>query len=128
MDYAINKKVNKSFQDAIEAVKASLKNEGFGVISEIDLKDKFKVKLGIEFRNYTILGACNPALAHEAIQHESNIGVMLPCNVLVQEIESGKTEVSAVNPLKTMSAVENDKLQTLAAEVSKKLKAAIDSL
>ena len=128
MDYAINKKVNKSFQDAIEAVKASLKNEGFGVISEIDLKDKFKEKLGIEFRNYTILGACNPALAHEAIQHESNIGVMLPCNVLVQEIESGKTEVSAVNPLKTMSAVENDKLQTLAAEVSKKLKAAIDSL
>ena len=128
MDYAINKKVNKSFQDAIEAVKASLKNEGFGVISEIDLKDKFKEKLGIDFRNYTILGACNPSMAHEAIQHEGNIGVLLPCNVLVQEIESGKTEVSAVNPLKTMSAVENDKLQSLAAEVSKKLKAAIDSL
>ena len=128
MDYAINKEVNKSFKDAIEAVKASLKNEGFGVISEIDLKDKFKEKLGIDFRNYTILGACNPSMAHEAIQHEGNIGVLLPCNVLVQEIESGKTEVSAVNPLKTMSAVENDKLQSLAAEASKKLKAAIDSL
>jgi uncharacterized protein (DUF302 family) len=126
MNYTINKKVNKSFQQAVEDVSAELKKEGFGIITEIDLKEKFKEKLNIDFRQYKILGACNPALAYKAIQQEPGIGVMLPCNVLVQEKENGEVEIAAINPLSSIGAVENTQLQSLAKEVSDKLQAVVE--
>jgi uncharacterized protein (DUF302 family) len=128
MEYTISKTVNKSFPDAVAAVTAALQQEGFGVITEIDLKEKFKEKLGIDFRPYKILGACNPALAYKAIRQEERIGVMLPCNVLVQEKENGGVEVAAVNPLNAIGAVGNESLQSVAAEVTAKLQAAVDRI
>lgn len=128
MNYTINKKVNKSFEQAVEDVTAELKKEGFGVITEIDLKEKFKDKLDVDFRKYTILGACNPALAYKAIQQEPGIGVMIPCNVLVQETENGAVEISAINPLSSIGATENSNLQSLAREVSDKLQAVIERM
>lgn len=117
-----------SFRDAIGRVTEELKKEGFGVITEIDLKEKFKEKLNQDFRNYTILGACNPKLAYEAIQQEDKIGVMLPCNILVQEHATGAVEIAAVNPLASIGAVNNEALDSVAREVSQKLQAAIDRL
>lgn len=128
MSYTISKKVNNHFNETIENVTEELKKEGFGVITEIDLKEKFKEKLDIEFRNYKILGACNPAMAYKAIELESNIGTMLPCNVLVQEKENGEVEVAAINPLNSIGAIENNRLHSLAKEVSEKLQAVIDRL
>ena len=112
--------------DTLNAVTSELKKEGFGIISEIDLKEKFREKLGVEFRNYKILGACNPALAYDAIEIEDRIGVLLPCNVLVQEKENGEVEVAAINPLTSLGAIENIQLQRVAEEVGSKLKAAIE--
>ncbi|MBB6610515.1 DUF302 domain-containing protein [Pontibacter sp. Tf4] len=128
MSYHLSKKISGSFEAATTKVKDALQQEGFGVISEIDLKEKFKEKLHVDFRNYKILGACNPKLAHQAIQQEANIGVMLPCNVLLQEHENGEVEVTAINPMETMAAVDNPNLSSLAEEVSQKLKTAIDKL
>lgn len=128
MSYNISKKVEGSFDDTINKVTQELKKEGFGIITEIDLKDKFKEKLDVDFRNYKILGACNPALAYKAIQQEDKIGTMLPCNILVQEHENGEVEVSAINPLQSIGAVDNEKLQSLAEEVSGKLKEMINHL
>lgn len=128
MDYTISKKVNKDFQQAVADVTAELKKEGFGIITEIDLQEKFKEKLDVSFRPYKILGACNPALAHDAIGQEPHIGVMLPCNVLVQETENGDVEVAAVNPLNTIGNIDNDKLKDLAQEVSNKLQLVLDRL
>lgn len=126
MNYTINKKVDKNFEQAVKDISDELKKEGFGVITEIDLKEKFKEKLNIDFRQYKILGACNPALAYKAIQQEANIGVMLPCNVLVQEKENGEVEIAAINPLSSIGAIENSQLQSLAKEVSDKLKAVVE--
>jgi uncharacterized protein (DUF302 family) len=128
MSYHLSKKISGSFEDATTKVKEALQQEGFGVISEIDLKEKFKEKLQVDFRNYKTLGACNPKLAHQAIQLEPNIGVMLPCNVLLQEHENGEVEVTAINPMETMAAVDNPNLSSLAEEVSQKLKTAINNL
>lgn len=128
MSFTINKTVDKTFNETVDAVTGELKKEGFGVITEIDLKEKFKEKLGIDFRNYKILGACNPALAYEAIRAEPNIGAMLPCNVLVQEKENGEVEVAAINPLNSIGAIENNQLHSLAKEVSEKLQAVINRL
>lgn len=128
MSYNISKKVKGSFDETIQKVTDELKKEGFGIISEIDLKEKFKEKLNLHFRNYTIFGACNPALAYKAIQQEDKIGTMLPCNVLIQEHENGVVEVSAINPLESIGAVNNERLQSLAAEVSSKLQAVMDTL
>lgn len=128
MNYTISKTLNKKIDDTVKTLSAVLKEEGFGVITEIDLKEKFKEKLNINFRRYTILGACNPALAYEAIQIEPNIGVMLPCNILVQEKENGEVEVSAINPLSSIGAVENDRLQSLAKTVSEKLQKVVEGL
>ncbi|WP_026461299.1 DUF302 domain-containing protein [Adhaeribacter aquaticus] len=128
MSYHNSKILSTSFDEAIEKVTGALQAEGFGIITEINLKDKFKEKLGVDFRNYKILGACNPKLAFEAIQKEANIGVMLPCNILVQEHETGRVEVTAINPMETMAAVENDQLQPLAQEVSQKLQKVISAL
>lgn len=128
MSFTINKTVDKTFNETVDAVTDELKKEGFGVITEIDLKEKFKEKLGVEFRNYKILGACNPALAYEAVRTEPNIGAMLPCNVLVQEKENGEVEVAAINPLNSIGTIENNQLHSLAKEVSEKLQAVINRL
>lgn len=128
MSYNISKKVEGAFNDIIAKVTEELKKEGFGIITEIDLKDKFKEKLNVDFRNYKILGACNPALAFKAIEQEDKIGTLLPCNILVQEHENGEVEVSAINPLSSIGAVQNEQLQLLAAEVSSKLKGVIENL
>lgn len=128
MNYNISKKVNANFHDTISKITDELKKEGFGIITEIDLQQKFKEKLGIDFRNYKILGTCNPALAHKAIQLEDKIGIMLPCNIVVQEHENGEVEVSAINPLASIGAVQNDKLLSIANEVSEKLKTVIEKV
>ncbi|MHB1921250.1 MAG: DUF302 domain-containing protein [Chitinophagaceae bacterium] len=122
MDYNISRKVEGNFDDVIARVTEELKKEGFGIITEIDLKGKFKEKLGVDFRNYKILGACNPSIAYKAIQMEDKIGVMLPCNVLIQEHENGEVEVSAINPLGSIGVVQNEQLQSLASQVSDQLK------
>lgn len=128
MSYNLSKKVEGTFNDTINKVTDELKKEGFGIISEIDLKEKFKEKLNVDFRNYKILGACNPALAFKAIQLEDKIGIMLPCNILVQEHENGEVEVSAINPLASIGAVNNERLTSIAEEVTSKLKVAIENI
>jgi uncharacterized protein (DUF302 family) len=128
MTFEISRRVDTRFQETIDHVTAELQKEGFGIITEIDLKEKFKEKLGKDFRDYKILGACNPKLAYEAIQKESHIGVMLPCNILVQEHEDGKVEVTAINPMQSIGVVGNPELQSMAKQVSDKLKAALDRI
>jgi uncharacterized protein (DUF302 family) len=129
MNYTFNKTLKDiSFEDALIKVTDELKKEGFGIITEIDVKETLKKKLDVEFRNYKILGACNPGFAHKAIQAESRIGAFLPCNVVVQENENGETEVSVVDPEASMSAVNNENLNEIAAEVKNKLRKVIDQL
>ncbi|OQP66574.1 hypothetical protein A3860_13925 [Niastella vici] len=128
MNYNISKKLQISFQEAINKVTDELKKEGFGIITEIDLKEKFKEKIGVDFRRYTILGACNPKLAYEAVQLEDKIGVMLPCNILVQEHENGGVEVSAINPMNAMDVVNNERLSLLANEIGQKLQKVIANI
>lgn len=128
MSYYFTKTMDVDFDGTIEKVTEELKKEGFGILTEIDVKETFKKKLDVDFRKYRILGACNPQMAHKAITTESKIGTMLPCNVIVQEVENGKTEVSAVDPVASMQAVENDSLQPIAKEVREKLKKVIDNL
>jgi uncharacterized protein (DUF302 family) len=124
-----SRKFRIPFQDAIERVTASLKDHGFGIITSIDVQSTFKDKLGIDFRNYKILGACNPQFAFRAISLESHIGIMLPCNVVVQEHENGEVEVTAISPLENIgSAFNTTELKDLASEVDNKLRAAIDDL
>lgn len=128
MKYYITKKIDATFEQAIDRVKESLGIEGFGVLSEINLHDKFKEKLNVDFRRYTILGACNPAYAYKAVQSEDKIGTMLPCNVVVQELGKNVIEVTAVDPVASMMAIENPKLAPIAEEVKGKLKRVIESL
>jgi uncharacterized protein (DUF302 family) len=119
---------NTAFKDAIEKTTAALKKEGFGVLTEIDLKATLKKKLDADFYNYTILGACNPEMAYQALQAENKIGTMLPCNVIVQEREPGIIEISAVDPAASMIAVENNSLGDIAKEVQMKLAKVIQSI
>ncbi len=128
MSYHFSKKVDLSFEEAIDKTTAALKEEGFGVLTEIDIKATLKKKLDVDFKKYQILGACNPPLAHKALQAEPHIGLMLPCNVIVQEHDNGEVEVSAVDPVASMQAIENDELGDVAGEVSYLLKKVIDSL
>lgn len=128
MKYYFSKTLQADFEDVIEKVTQSLKEKGFGIITEIDLKDTFKKKLDKDFRPYKVLGACNPNFAFEALQREDKIGTMLPCNVIVQEKEDGEVEVAAVNPVASMTAVENKDLKEVAGEVENRLKEVIDSL
>ena len=128
MSYYFSKTLEASFDEAIDNVTKELKEDGFGILTEIDVKETFKKKLDIDFRKYRILGACNPQMAHQAISAESKIGTMLPCNVIVQETKNGKTEVSAVDPVASMSAIENDGLGSIAQEVSSKLQNVIERL
>ena len=125
--YGFSRKLNLSVEQVIERVKETLKAEGFGVLSEINIADKFKEKLGIEFRNYVILGACNPAIAHQALQEELDLGLLLPCNVIVYADE-GKTVVAAIDAARMMSVVGNPKLESAAALVNEKLQRAIANL
>lgn len=128
MSYYFTTVLDDSFEEAIDKVTKELKEEGFGILTEIDVKETFKKKLDVDFRNYKILGACNPQMAHQAISAEGKIGTMLPCNVIVQELDNGKTEVSAVDPVASMTAVENDKLGDIAQEVRSKLHTVIERL
>ena len=128
MNYYFSKTVDYNFDDAIDKVTEELKKEGFGILTEIDVKATFKKKLDLDFRKYRILGACNPNFAHQAILAEPNIGTMLPCNVIVQDLEDGKVEVSAVNPVASMMAIKNDKLDPVAEQVRDNLKKVIDRL
>ena len=128
MSYYFTKKLKMSFDKAIAGVTEELKKEGFGILTEIDVKATLKKKLDVEFRNYRILGACNPPYAYKALQAEDKIGTMLPCNVIVQETPDGQIEVTAINPLASMQAVENPAVKEIASEISAKLKAVIDRI
>lgn len=128
MGYYFSKITDTDFDSAIAKVTEALKKEGFGILTEIDVTETLRKKLDVDFRKYRILGACNPHFAYEALQAENKIGTMLPCNVIVQEHEDGKTEVSAIDPVASMMAVENDTLGNTAAEVRNKLQRVIESL
>jgi len=119
---------NIGFEEAIEKVTDALKQEGFGILTEIDVKATLKKKLDVDFRPYRILGACNPPFAHKALLAENKIGTMLPCNVVVQETENGEIEVTAVDPVASMSAVNNPELAGIAGEIQRKLQTAIAQL
>lgn len=128
MSYHISKTITGNFDEIISRVTAELKKEGFGVLTEIDIKGTLKKKLDVDFRNYKILGACNPEYAYNALQTEDKVGAMLPCNVVVQETNDGKIEVAAVNPQASMMAIENPKLETLAGDVTQKLERVVNAL
>lgn len=128
MSYYFGKVVNEDFDKAIEKVTSKLKEEGFGILTEIDVKATLKKKLDVDFKKYKILGACNPPLAYKALLSEDNIGTMLPCNVIVKENADGNVEVSAVDPIASMMAVKNESLGLVAEEVRNKLKKVIDNL
>jgi len=128
MDYYYAKEVDLSFEDALERVSDELKKEGFGVLTEIDVKATIKKKLDKDFRNYHILGACNPPFAHQALLAEPQIGLMLPCNVVVQDGENGRVIISAIDPVASMQAVENETLGEIAQQVRMKLRNVIENV
>lgn len=128
MKYYFEKTLNCSFEEAVKRVTEELKKEGFGVLSEINIHEKLKEKLGVDFRKYRILGACNPAFAYKALQEEDKIGTMLPCNVIVQQISENQTEIAAVDPMASMQSVENEKLAGVANEIQQKLKHVIHNV
>ena len=128
MSYYFAQTLSTSFDDAVHRATAALKDEGFGVITSIDLQETFKRKLDTDFRRYTILGACNPNLAFEALKLEDKVGTMLPCNVIVQEVSPGKVEVAAIDPVASMQAIGNPDLAKKAEAVRQKLQSAIARL
>ena len=128
MSYYFSKTVDFSFDEAVARVTADLKKEGFGILTEIDVKQTLKDKLNVDFRRYRILGACNPPFAYKALQAEDWIGLLMPCNVVVQERPDGTVEVAAVDPLASMSAVDSPALRDVAGEVREKLRSVVDSL
>lgn len=128
MSYYFSKTVKGSFEEVHEKAIVSLKNEGFGILTEIDVKETLKKKLDVDFRKYKILGACNPPFAYKALQAEDKIGTMLPCNVIVQEIAEDDIEVAAVDPIASMKAIENQELYGIAGQVQEKLKNVIRNL
>lgn len=129
MSYYFNKSISgKNFDETIDYVTEELKKEGFGVLTTIDVKDTLKQKIDVDFKKYTILGACNPGFAHKALSAEDKIGVFLPCNVIVEEHENGEIEVSAVDPIASMQSVSNDSLGEVATEVQSRLKGVIEGL
>lgn len=128
MSYCFSKIVPLSYEDAITKVTEELKKEGFGILTEIDVKEKLKEKIGVDFRKYKILGACNPPYAYKALQAEPEIGTMLPCNVVVQELASGEIQISAIDPLASMQAVKNPALAGIASEIQAKLKSVMNAM
>ena len=128
MSYYFEKVVSTDYNETVEAVTVALKVEGFGVLSDIDVQDTLKKKINADVRKYRILGACNPPFANKAIHIEENVGLMMPCNVLIQETADGKIKVSAINPKNAMGAIGNDNLADLANEISAKLERVIEGL
>ena len=125
--YGFSKTVDIPYAEAVEKTRAALKEEGFGVLCEIDIKEKLKEKLGVDFRNYVILGACNPPLAYETLQQEINIGLLLPCNVIVYD-EGGRTVVAAIDAARMLSVVGNPMLDSTASTVNDKLRRVVESI
>lgn len=128
MSYYFNATVAGNFGDVVQKTTEALKKEGFGVLTDIDVTATLKKKLGVDFKKYRILGACNPPFAFKALQAEDKIGTMLPCNVIVQEIADGEIEVAAIDPIASMQAIKNPDLRDIADQVQRKLKKVIDSL
>lgn len=128
MSYYYSTTIAGPMDSAIERVRSALGAEGFGIINDIDMAKTLKEKIGVDFRPYRILGACNPKLAHEALQLEDKVGTMLPCNVIVQQSDNGDIEVAAIDPVASMSAIENPQLMQAARKVREKLRTAIDQL
>ena len=128
MSYYFSKTLPVGFDEAVRRTTEVLKKEGFGIITEIDVKQTLKAKIGVDFRNYRILGACNPKLAYEALQLEDKIGTMLPCNVVVQEIGNNQTEIAAVDPVASMQAIDNPRLIQAAQRVQALLRTVIGAL
>lgn len=125
MTYYFTRTTALDYEQALARTQEELKKEGFGIITEIDVRETLKKKLGVDFRRYKILGACNPAFAHQALQAESRIGTLLPCNVIVQELDGGGAEVSAINPLVSMQAVGNPRLEEIGRQVAAKLQSVV---
>jgi uncharacterized protein (DUF302 family) len=123
--YAFTTVLNTSYEDAISKVTDALKEEGFGVLTEIDVKATLKKKLGVDFRKYVILGACNPPYAHRTLQADLDVGLLLPCNVIVYETDDKKAYISAINPVSALEVIKNEGLRKIASEVSKKLERVI---
>jgi uncharacterized protein (DUF302 family) len=129
MDYYFSRVLSGvSFEDAIERVKTELQKEGFGVLSEIDVKETLKKKIDVDFKKYLILGACNPHLAYQALKTEDKIGLMLPCNIVVEEHEDSTVEVSAIDPVPAMGSLNNHELAAVAAMAQSKLQAVVDNM
>ena len=128
MSYYLSKTLQTPFDEAVERVTEELKKEGFGVLTEIDMQGTMKKKLDVDIQKYKILGACNPPLAYQAIQAEDKIGLMLPCNVILQEVAGGGVEVAAIDPVASMQAVDNPQLAKVGEQVREKLKRVIESL
>ncbi|MEX0933044.1 MAG: DUF302 domain-containing protein [Candidatus Pacearchaeota archaeon] len=127
MSYGISKKTDLEFNIAVKKVKYELKKEGFGVLTEIDVKKTLKEKLDVDYDNYVILGSCNPPFAYKALLAEKEIGLLLPCNVIIYS-SNGKTFVSAINPEEAMAMINNQKLREISKEVGKRLKKVINSI
>lgn len=128
MSYYRAATIRAPFDEAIERTEAALKEEGFGIISRIDIQDALKTKIGVDFRPYTILGACNPSLAYEALKIEDKVGTMLPCNVVVQQKSADETEVAAIDPVASMQAIDNPELARAARDVPIRLFKVVDRL
>ena len=128
MSYYFSKTLLVGFDEALRRTIDALKHEGFGIITEVDVKRTFQEKLGVDFRNYRILGACNPTLAYEALQLEDKVGTMLPCNVVVQEIGQDRTEIAAIDPVASMQAIDNPSLKNSAERVQVLLRQVIDGM
>jgi uncharacterized protein (DUF302 family) len=127
-DYAFTTVLDTSYEDAVSKITDALKEEGFGVLTEIDVKATLKKKLSVDFRKYVILGACNPPYAHRTLQADLNVGLLLPCNVIVYETDDKKACVSAINPVSALEIIKNEELRKIANEVSEKLKRVIDKV
>jgi uncharacterized protein (DUF302 family) len=127
MKYYIEKTTDASFEDALTRVTEELKKEGFGILTEIDVSATLKKKIDVDFKNYKILGACNPSFAYKALSMEDKIGTMLPCNIIVQQISASQVEIAAVNPIASMQAIENDELNSVANEILAKLERVISN-
>jgi uncharacterized protein (DUF302 family) len=128
MTYYFSKKVSFGFDEAVSKITQALKKEGFGILTEIDVKSTLKKKLDIDFRNYRILGACNPPFAYKALQAEDKVGTMLPCNVIVQEMSNGDVEIAAIDPIASMKAIDNPELREIAETIAQKLKFIVENV
>jgi uncharacterized protein (DUF302 family) len=128
MTYYFSKTVRSGFDEAVSKITQALKEEGFGILTEIDVKSTLKKKLDVDFRKYRILGACNPPYAYKALQAEDKVGTMLPCNVIVQETDDGEVEIAAIDPIASMKAIDNPGLRDIAEIISQKLKTIVENV